>query len=269
MLLTPTRSRSLVLMLLAKALLSASPAAAAGPARACIEAHETGQIERDAGRLLSAQERFASCTSEACPAMIRRECVALGEAVAAMTPSVVLVAEDSEGRAFEGARATIDGQRTIPLLDWRPLELDPGPHRFELLLPDGRSQTLTPTLRSTEKNRRIAANFRSLPPPAPASHPNRNPLAYIFGGVGVVALGAWGVYALDGRNKQSELENCAPHCQTSDVHSMRKSYLIADLLLGVSLVSLGTGSYFFFSQTDEPTPRGSASTRWVGASGRF
>jgi hypothetical protein len=50
---------------------------------------------------------------------------------------------------------------------------------------------------------------------------------------------------------------------------MRKSYLIADLLLGVSLVSLGTGSYFFFSQTDEPTPRGSASTRWVGASGRF
>lgn len=259
-------------LLLVSALLIAAPAAASGPAHACIDAHAAGQIERDAGRLLSAQAQFTSCTAEACPPMIRRECVALGEAAAAMTPSVVLVAQDSEGRAIEGAHASIDGTRAIPSLDGRPLELDPGLHRFALVLPDGSSQTLTATLRSGEKYRRIVANFVPVQPaPVPPVHERagRNPLAYVFGGMGVVALSAWGLYALDGHNKQNELERCAPHCQASDVDAMRKSYLIADVLLGVSLVSFGTGTYFFFKQTDEQTPRGSTSTLWLEAKGRF
>ena len=270
MFLSSSLRRRCALSLLAGALLASEPAAAAGTARACIEAHAVGQTERDAGRLRSAQEKFVSCTAESCPPMIRRECVALGESVAAMTPSVVLVVQDSEGRVIEGAHATVDGERSLPLIDGRPLELDPGEHRFELVLPDGRSQTLTPTLHTAEKNRRIVANFQAVPlTPPSAAHARRSPLSYVFGGVGVVALGAWGIYALDGRNKQSELEQCAPHCQASAVNAMRRSYLIADVLLGVSLVSLGTGTYFFFSHTEEPTPRGSTSTVWLRATGRF
>jgi hypothetical protein len=271
MLLTPARARRFAPVLLALALLRATPAGASASARACIDAHAAGQVERDAGRMLSAKAQFASCTAEACPAMIRRECVALGESVLAMTPSVVLVAEDGEGRAVEGARATIDGKLAIPRLDGRPMDLDPGPHRFELTLLDGRNQTLTATLSSGEKYRRIVAKF-SPPPEAPpeiASGPGRNPLAYVFAGVGVAALGAWGYYALDGRNKQNELEQCAPHCQHSDVDAMRKSYAIADVLLGVSLVSLGTGTFLFFRRTDEQTTRGSTSTLWLEANGHF
>ena len=261
-------------LLLASALFFSTPAEASGPTRACIEAHAAGQIDRDAGRLLSAQAQFVACTAEACPAMIRRECLALGESVAAMTPSVVIVAQDSEGRVIEGARVTIDGETKAPPLDGRPLDLDPGAHHFELSLPDGRQQTLAPTLRAAEKYRRIVARFDSPlpPPPAPSpppAHASRNPLAYVFGGVGVAALGAWGYFALDGRNKQNELDRCAPNCTRSGVDAMRQSYLIADVLLGVSLVSLGTGSYFFFAQTHEPTPQGSASTLWVRASGHF
>jgi hypothetical protein len=105
--------------------------------------------------------------------------------------------------------------------------------------------------------------------PAPATPARRNPLSYVFGGVGLLALGASAIYAIDGRGKQNELEQCAPTCAPSDVDAMRKSYLVADVLLGVSLISLGTGSYLFFSRTDEPTPRGSASTLWVRASGHF
>jgi hypothetical protein len=202
--------------------------------------------------------------------MIRRECVALGESVAAMMPSVVLVAQDTEGRALPGSRATIDGERTIAPLDGHPLELDPGMHFFELTLPDGRSQTVNVILRSAEKYRRIVASFASLPPPQPPmDRPRRNPLAYVFGGVGLVALGTWGIFALDGRNKQSELERCAPHCQPSDVDAMRRSYLIADVALAASLVSLGTGSYLFFNRTEESTPGGRASTLWLEASGHF
>ncbi|HET7544320.1 MAG TPA: hypothetical protein VFK05_30830 [Polyangiaceae bacterium] len=269
-------------LVLAVSALRATPVAASGPAHVCIEAHALGQIERDEGRLLSAREQFSSCTSEQCPPMIRRECVDLGESVVAMTPSVVLVAQDSEGRVIPGARATIDGTRVLAVLDGRPLELDPGIHEFELGLLEGRSQTVRVTLSSGEKYRRIVASFaapappepRPAPRPAPPQSPEpdshgRHPLAYVFGGVGVVALGAWGIYALDGRSRQDELERCAPHCQQSQVDAMRKSYLIADVLLAVSLVSLGTGTYFFFKQTAEPTPLGSASTLWLHASGRF
>lgn len=273
------RARRCALALFGSSCLLTPAAAASGPAHACIEAHAAGQLERDAGRLLSAKEQFIACTAAECPAMIRRECVALGESVAAMTPSVVLIAQDADGRAIAGARATIDGQRELARLDGRPLELDPGAHRFELTLLDGRSQTLTATLASAEKYRRIAASFAPVAPPKAVEPPKapepaadgggRNPLAYVFGGVGLVALGAWGVYALDGRNKQNELERCAPHCQPSDVDAMRKSYLIADVLLGVSIVSLGTGTYFFLKQTDEQTTHGTTSTVWIQASGRF
>jgi len=267
--LTLARFHCLGSLLLAAGLsLVTARAGALGSAHACIEAHAAGQIERDAGRLRSAQEKFVSCTNELCPAMIRRECVMLVEAVAAMTPSVVIVAQDPEGRALEGAHATIDGERSLPELDGRPLELDPGPHRFELGLPDGRSQSVLVTLRSAEKFRRIVATFAPVAPPA-ALPARRNPLAYAFGGLGVVALGAWGVFALDGRQQQNELDRCAPNCQPSNVHAMRKAYLIADVLLGVSLASFGTGTYLFFHQTDEPTPRGSTGTLWLGAKGAF
>jgi len=271
----PMRAHGFALLSLASGLFVTSQVSASGPAHACIEAHAAGQVERDAGRLLAAKERFLSCTAEVCPAMIRRECVALGESVVAMTPSVVLVAQDGDGRAIAGSRATIDGQRAIARLDGRPLELDPGTHHFELTLLDGRSQTLTATLSSGEKYRRIVGSFTPVSQAKPAEPEpavegrGRNPLAYVFGGVGLAALGAWGIYALDGHNKQNELERCAPHCHPNDVEAMRKSYTIADVLLGVSLVSLGTGTYFFFKQTDEPTPRGTASTLWLQANGHF
>jgi hypothetical protein len=269
-------ARAFALVVSSCGFLLASSVDASSPTHACIEAHAAGQSERDASRLLSARDQFALCTAAACPAMIRRECVALGESIVAMTPSVVLFAQDSDGRAIEGARATIDGKQAVPRLDGRPLELDPGSHRFVLTLPDGREQALTATLSSGEKYRRIVGIFLTAQPkpaepttPSPPTARGRNPLAYVFGGVGLVALGAWGVYALDGRNKQNELERCAPHCQASDVDSMRKSYTIADVLLGVSIVSLGTGTYLFLKQTDEHTAQGTASTVWVQASGRF
>jgi hypothetical protein len=48
---------------------------------------------------------------------------------------------------------------------------------------------------------------------------------------------------------------------------MRKDYLVADVLLGVSLASLGTGTYLFLSQSsDAPTTLGSTSTLWLRGS---
>jgi hypothetical protein len=257
------------LTLAANVLLVTAPAAATKPARACIAAHAAGQIERDSGRLLAAQESFASCAAEWCPAMIRRECVALGAAVQASTPNVVLMAQDEQGHQVKGAHATIDGARNVPLLDGQPLEVDPGPHRFELVLADGRRQIQNLTVQAGERDRAIVARFQSRPQADAEPGRRRNPLAYVFGGVGLAALGTWAAFAIDGRNKENDLDRCAPHCQRGDVDSMRRSYLIADVLLGVSLASFGTGTYLFLHRTDEPTTRGNTSTLWVGARASF
>ena len=249
--------------------LPATPAAAAKPARACIDAHAAGQVERDADRLLSAREQFAACAVEACPELIRRECTELGAAVSSSIPSVVLTAQDAQGKAVEGAHALIDDRRTVPVLYGQALELNPGSHRFEVMLPDGRSQTQNLTLRAGERDRSVVARFDPSPTPGVEAPRRRNPLAYVFGGVGLAALGTWAAFAIDGRNKESQLDRCAPQCQRGDVDSMRRSYLVADVLLGVSIVSLGTGTYLFLHRTDEPTTRGNTSTVWVGARATF
>ena len=245
----------------------ALPCRATKPTRECIAAHTEGQVERDAGKLLSAEQRFLACGAEVCPAMIRKECDALGQRVKEATPSIVLVIQDSKGRDVPGARVTIDGARSIEQLDGRPIELDPGEHRFEFVLPDSRRQTTSITLPEAQKYRRVVATFAASEPPARARASSPTPLAYVLGGVGLVALGSGVGFALDGRHKQTVLERCAPHCARPDVNAMRKSYLIADTSFGISLLSLGTSAYFFLRRTTEPAE--SAATFWIGASGRF
>jgi hypothetical protein len=222
------------------------PAPAQSPAAACIAAHADAQVERDSGRLLSAKAKFTECRVESCPELVRRECQLLLENLQAVVPSVVLVATDAAGRAQPGASATIDGRERVEVLDGRPLEIDPGQHRIEFALRDGRRQTVTVMVRETEQRRRVASAFAGSIADDAAAGPS--PLAYVFGGLGVAALGSFVYFALDGNAKQSELEStCAPDCahRRDEVDAMRSSHLIADISLGVSLASLGLGTYFF------------------------
>jgi hypothetical protein len=258
-------------VLLAAALaLVAAPGSAAKPTRACIDAHAAGQVERDASRLLEARERFKTCAAEACPAMIRKDCAELGAALSPLVPSIVLVAQDAHGAALAGAHARVDDQRALPALDSSPIELDPGVHRIEVALPDGRRQTLDFSLNEGEKSRRVVATFALAKPAKTASSSSsRNGLAYVIGGVGLLALGTAGAFAWDGSRKQAELETCAPRCTNlAEVQAMRRSYLIADVLLGVSVVTVGTSAYLLINNATTDN-RSAGRSILVGARGRF
>lgn len=260
------RQRHAVL-LCAVGALSTSVSQAAKPARACIDAHAEGQVERDAGRLLRASERFRACAIDACPTLIRKECTELGASLEAQVPSIVIRAEDAQGRQIAGARAVIDGERSVPALDATPIPLDPGVHQVEVVLADGRRQVVNLSLSFSEKSRPALATFAPPPPPAEKAS-SGNGLAYVLGGAGLVALGAWGAFAWDGRRRQGDLETCAPRCtDRSEVDAMRRSYLIADVLLGVSAAALGTSAYLLITNTGEPGH--SERAVMVGASGRF
>lgn len=164
--------------------LLASPSQAAKPARACIDEHAQGQVERDAGRLLRASERFRACAEDACPALIRTECGELEATLIAQIPSIVVRAQDAQGRPISGARATIDEDRTLPSLSETPIPVDPGVHQIEVTLADGRRQTVNLSLSEGEKARPAVARFET--PKARPVERSGNELAYVIGGAGLL-----------------------------------------------------------------------------------
>lgn len=227
---------------------TAASSGAASPARACIDAHAEGQIDRGAGRLLRASERFRACAADPCPALIRAECQELGAKVEKETPSLLIGAEDARGQVISGATAAIDSGQRLPVLNGAPLLLDPGVHQIDVTLEDGRSQTLHLSLSYGEKGRPAVARFEPLA--RRRTEGRGNELAYVIGGAGLLGLGAWGAFAWDGRRRQADLESCAPRCpDRSEVGAMRRSYLIADVLLGLSAAALGTSAYLLVTNS--------------------
>jgi hypothetical protein len=74
---------------------------------------------------------------------------------------------------------------------------------------------------------------------------------WVAGGVTVVGLIAFSVFALSGNSKESDLDACKPACDDRSVYDdMQRDYLIADVSLAVSIVAAGVGAYFYFTKDD-------------------
>jgi hypothetical protein len=105
-----------------------------------------------------------------------------------------------------------------------------------------------------EKNRVLRVTFEAdaptpsprAPPPAPAPPSPDRPIpvvAYVLGGVSVAALGSFAYFAIKGKIEQTDLESrCAPRCRQDEADSMRTKYLVADVSLGVAVLSLGVAT---------------------------
>ncbi|HET9932025.1 MAG TPA: hypothetical protein VFQ35_15085 [Polyangiaceae bacterium] len=236
--------------------------------RACVEAHAQGQVDRGSGQLLAARRQFLSCSQETCPLVVRKECVAFAEQIAAETPSIVLVATDSRGHEVPLASAAIDASWSLNHDFGMALELDPGSHEIVLRALDGRAAQKTFLLRAGEHLRRVVVEF---PEPVPASPQEERPAAarggvlpYVLGGVGLLALGSFVGFALDGKSQEHRLDECKPNCTREGVDRMRRSYLIADVSLAVALVAVGVDTYLVLKP-----PVSTQGAFGVSAMGRF
>lgn len=243
------KSRSVALLSALAWLCQSRPSAAADSVNECIAAHAGGQVLRNQGRLVAAKARFAECQVESCPALVRDECAALGQSVDQALPSAVFGALDEQGKPTSDAALSIDGLPALTRLDGRPIPLDPGAHRVRFQRANGEVRDLTLVLVESEHERRVLADFR--PPPdsanADGEHANgrgtRRALVWASAGTAALALGSFTYFALSGRAIQSDLERCKPSCQNrDDLDSMHARYLVADVSLGVALLSLGVGA---------------------------
>jgi len=265
----PVRGRwGLVVPLLVAALTGARAGRAAGTAdtnggtkKACVQASTEGQSLRDAAKLIEARDAFVTCAKDECPAIVRKACAEWLADVDRRIPTVVLRAAAASGEDLAGARFSVDGAAQSAATG-SAISVDPGEHVVHMDGPNGESVDEHVVVMEGQKERIVTlhvpapapAATEPTPPESPASGgPSPTVATWIFGGIGVVGLGAFAGLAVSARSSFDNLQKtCAPTCASSDVDSVKRQALIADVSLGVGVVALGIAAYTFFSHREAP-----------------
>jgi hypothetical protein len=250
--------------LLTLSLLAALPprAAWAGDTQACDRAYEQAQSLRDARKLTAARAQLRVCASAACPGFMVKDCAAwLGE-IEARIPTVVMVANDGTGAALLNATVSMDAGARSFNLDGMATEVDPGPHTFTFVAPDGRKIDKPFLVLEGAKDQRVAVTFPApLATPAAASPavapaapdvasaaPSPSPFVPILlASVGVASVGvSFGVGAAAQSSANNLQHTCAPDCSSQSVSSVRTELIASDVLLGVGIAAVATAAVVFF-----------------------
>jgi hypothetical protein len=240
---------------------------AGGAARAddkgrCISASEQGQQLRDSGKYRAARDAFTQCTRDACPAIVRRDCTRWLSDVTQLWPSVVFGAKDPAGNDLASVSVFADGVPIASTLDGKPVQIDPGEHVFRFETGGFHAVERQLLVRAGEKSRLVLAQFgdapAATPPPAApdaTTAPAAAPVpagAWVFGGLALLAFGTEAFFGVTGLNDRSSLEShpCAKTatCNPDDVTAVRTKFTVADIALGVGLVSAGLSAYLYFTR---------------------
>lgn len=248
--------------------------AAAGEARAeapdrasCVEAYQSAQISMRRASLRAAREQLRVCLSESCATTLRADCAHWLDEVEARLPGVVLVCEGEDGRTRADVRVLVDGTPLVDRLDGRSVALDPGEHTFRFDLADGTSIEVRQVVSEGDKLQRVVARLARAGRPevtAPAGAPaaaTPRPVpwtVYALGGVGVAAAGGFAWAGLAGLSGKDDLERCKPDCASSEISSVHTKFVVADVLLGVSVVALAAATYLYLTRGTATTPSISA-----------
>jgi hypothetical protein len=233
-----------------------APPASAQEKKACAAASEKAQSLRSEGKMISARELLLVCARDVCPTVVRKDCSRWVAEVDEALPSIVVAAKDESGHDVTDAKVFVDDQPFSDTLDGKSQPIDPGAHVVRLER-QGKQVTEKVLIREGEKNRIVLIHLGPQPkeggPPPPP--PKDKPIpaeTWILGGVGVVGLVGFVGFGLSARGQASDLRSsCAPACAQSDVDSVKKKALFADVSLGIGLVALGAATYFYLTTSNE------------------
>lgn len=238
-----------------------SDEATAEDKRACISSHEKSQVSRHDGKLKEARELLLTCSRDMCPSVVRKDCSQWLDEVEEALPTVVVEGRGKKGEDVVEMKVYCDDKLLTEKLDGRALAVDPGPHVFRYELAGTKPRQESVLVREGQKNRKLSVDFgpkptggtpgsagagdseKDLKRPVPAT-------VYIFGGLGLAALGASAVFGVTGMSKRNDLDSraCKPACPQEDVDAAKRNFLIGDIALGVGVVSLGVATVIYFTR---------------------
>ena len=84
---------------------------------------------------------------------------------------------------------------------------------------------------------------------------------FAVGGLGIAAMGSFAFFGLRGYREEVSLESsCAPRCAPGSDDAMRRDYLVADIALGVGVLSLVAAAWLYVAR-DTARPARAARAR--------
>jgi hypothetical protein len=217
----------------------------------CADAYEATQRERAAGHLLAARSDGIFCAQASCPDVLREDCAKWAGELGSSIPSLVLEARGPNGELLSDVRVQADGAPFKERLDGRSREVDPGRHRFRFEAPGFIPSERELVVLEGHETQRLSVTLALLPKPALPRR--RVPVAsYALAGVGVVSLASFAYFGLSGNHKKSELGSCEPACSRQLRTPIQRDYLVADVSLGVSLVSFALSAWLALASQRAP-----------------
>jgi hypothetical protein len=250
------RCAASLLVALAIVVLGSEKRATADPGdakEACRAGYEQGQVDRSRGHLRAAATEFRACSGLDCAPFMRSDCTRWIDEVAADMPSLVVVARSPEGQDLADARVFVDGEPQSDRTAGMGFEVDPGPHVLRVEARGAETTAVQVVVRVGDKERRVEVTL----PPIAATEPTARPLwpAYAFSGLAIVGLGTFATFAILGYSTQQDrAQHCSPSCTDAQVDPIRTDYRVADIGLGVGLVSVAVAAYFIVTRGSASSP---------------
>lgn len=234
-----------VLVVTAAARAHADPPPAPSVRDTCADQAEDGQRVRDQGRLVAARSLFVACAQSSCPKIVAESCRAWLAEVEERLPSLVLAARSESGEDLSEVRVELDGAPLVSKLTGARVPVDPGPHVL-VFHHGGRVAEQRLVVRDGERGRAVLVSFARAPASASVvKRPSGWPVVAL--GIGsVVSFAASGAFGLKGLVDYNRLSgSCSPSCSQDDVDSIRRSFLVSDVALGVGLVTLAAAAVLY------------------------
>ena len=225
----------------------------------CLNAHEEAQAARIARHFGEARTNLRACAQEACPGLVREDCVGWLGDLAKMFPSVIVDA-NVDGQQAISTHVYLDGKLIVDHLDGKTVELDPGEHKVRFELPGFPPQEQVVVVSEGVQDRVVTANFHHdvpLPAPTPAPPGQRPvpPTVWISGAVAIGALASTAVFGSLALSEKSSLsQSCRPFCSDSQLGTLREYALAADVSVGVAAAAAVVGGGLFLMRPERPRP---------------
>ena len=245
-------SPALATTVLAFLSMPSTEAAAQATDASCSAVEQTEAIRAD-GRYREARARLLECVNAQCGGDVRRRCAATLQKLDAVTPSIVVRAEDELGNDVTDVAVALGDEPLVSSLDGMAIPVDPGEHRFVFQRPGYDPVTKTLTIQRGEKFRSIDVQFGTSPPPAAlpeaasddatSSSSARWVASASLIGVGVAGLVGFTWLGLKARSQEKDLQSCKPECSEGAVDGVRQRYIMANVSGAVGLVALGAATY--------------------------
>lgn len=214
---------------------------------ACTTSYVSAQRLQRAGKLLGARAAMLTCAESACPSEIQTDCVQWLADLRRKLPSAVFSVRDARGRDVVDARVIVDGTLVASRIDGKAIDLDPGEHHVRFEPTKEHAHEVVVVMHEGEQDRAIGVDL-----PAPPMHRPVPAGVWVTGALGVAAFGAFGAFGAWGLADLGSLSYCKGMCFQGDVDRVNTKYAVADIALGVGVISLAVAVVWFITRPSVP-----------------